>query len=57
MFSDPADSAEFYENIFLLYGAAETYWIPVYEGNEGAAIDPNVVDQVNQAYQWLKVKT
>ena len=38
--SDPEDSATFYLQIFLDYGALETYWIPVHEGNKAANMDP-----------------
>ena len=45
--SDPKGSAEFYLQQFLDFGAVETYWVPVYIGNEGAAIDQDVVDKVS----------
>lgn len=46
--ADPLDSADFYLQQFLTYGAKSTYFIPVYIGNEGAAIDESVVEQVRR---------
>ena len=46
--SSPFDSADFYETIFAQYGAVETYWIPVWMGNPGAALDPSVVVEVER---------
>ena len=45
--SDPSGRAEFYLQHFLDFGAVESYWVPVYIGNEGAAIDPEVVEKVS----------
>ena len=46
--ADPEDSAEFYTQIFLDYGASETYWIPVHEANNGANMDPDVVARTQE---------
>jgi len=45
---DPLDSAEYYEEMLLLYGAAETYWIPVHEANKPANSDPTVVSNIRR---------
>jgi len=45
---DPLDSAEYYEEMLLLYGAAETYWIPVHEANRPANSDPTVVSEIRR---------
>eukprot|EP00095_Tigriopus_kingsejongensis_P000431 maker-scaffold171_size289870-snap-gene-1.37 protein:Tk00431 transcript:maker-scaffold171_size289870-snap-gene-1.37-mRNA-1 annotation:"hypothetical protein CAPTEDRAFT_193384" len=44
--ADPQDSADFYLQQFLDYGAVSTYFVPVYEGNEGGAIDEQVVQEI-----------
>ncbi|TRY73597.1 hypothetical protein TCAL_03345 [Tigriopus californicus] len=44
--ADPLDSADFYLQQFLAYGAESTYFIPVYIGNEEAANDESVVAEL-----------
>jgi cyanophycinase len=44
--ANPIDSAIYYRDMLLNYGAAETYWIPVHEDNKEANSDPDVVANI-----------
>lgn len=46
--ADPIDSADYYEEMFARYGALETYFVPVYEGNKEANSQPEVVDNIRR---------
>jgi len=45
---DPLDSAIYYEEMLLNYGALEAYWIPVHEANKPANSDPEIVSNIRR---------